>query len=365
MTTEQSPQRADGWTAAVRQRLGLGRLLPLGGAVEGAWIAETAAASVLRGASVPGAVLGTLRIGPATAAVDTAARAEPAGAAGADPAVPPAPPSALPPGPLRIEAEFRAAGDRPLPDAAAALRAALVTAAAARLGLEVAEVDLRVTALLDDGAPDQGDGPALRLPLGPGGEGGGAGGGGRRRGAGCRLADPGAGQWRRTPPRTTSGSRWRRPRHDRALDVARSVRTAVSAATADRLPVAVLVTDVVEAPGEARSGEGLSFGSGRIKGAGSGACSCKAEEGVTAEHWRPTTGTGHVRAGAREPGMIRTRGPRACRMSRPRRSGSAGQAGREALVGDARQAAKGATAPREAAVGESAAATNGEDMLRR
>ncbi|NEB71337.1 hypothetical protein G3I39_30360, partial [Streptomyces fulvissimus] len=81
MTTEQSPQRADGWTAAVRQRLGLGRLLPLGGAVEGAWIAETAAASVLRGASVPGAVLGTLRIGPATAAVDTAARAEPAGAA--------------------------------------------------------------------------------------------------------------------------------------------------------------------------------------------------------------------------------------------------------------------------------------------
>ncbi|MEQ4608903.1 hypothetical protein ABMX48_20480 [Streptomyces cavourensis] len=39
----------------------------------------------------------------------------------------------------------------------------------------------------------------------------------------------------------------------RALDVARSVRTAVSAATTDGLPVSVLVTDVAEPPaGRAR-----------------------------------------------------------------------------------------------------------------
>ncbi len=39
----------------------------------------------------------------------------------------------------------------------------------------------------------------------------------------------------------------------RALDVARSVRTAVSAATTDGLPVSVLVTDVAETPaGRAR-----------------------------------------------------------------------------------------------------------------
>lgn len=253
MTTEQSPQRADGWTAAVRQRLGLGRLLPLGGAVEGAWIAETAAASVLRGASVPGAVLGTLRIGPATAAVDAAARAEPGGAAGAGPAVPPAPPSALPPGPLRIEAEFRAAGDRPLPDAAAALRAALVTAAAARLGLEVAEVDLRVTALLDDDAPDQVTAPPSGSPSAPVAKAEGP-------AAVAAAAVPGVVSLTRVLGSAvhTAEDHIRievaTAADHRALDVARSVRTAVSAATADRLPVAVLVTDVVEAPGEARSG---------------------------------------------------------------------------------------------------------------
>ncbi len=71
MTTELSPRRADGWTAAVRQRLGLGRLLPLGGATDGVWIAETAAASVLRAeAVVPGAVLGTLGIGLSRGAAD-------------------------------------------------------------------------------------------------------------------------------------------------------------------------------------------------------------------------------------------------------------------------------------------------------
>ncbi len=75
MTTARGPQRADGWTAAVRQRLGLGRLLPLGRPADGTWIAETAAASVLRGAAArPGTVLGKLRIGPAGEAVAGAGR---------------------------------------------------------------------------------------------------------------------------------------------------------------------------------------------------------------------------------------------------------------------------------------------------
>lgn len=280
MTTERSPQRADGWTAAVRQRLGLGRLLPLGGAVDGAWIAETAAASVLRGATVEGAVLETLRIGPAREATGAETRPEarpearrpvgtgnPAGTGGpagagvvaeAGLALPPAPPSGLPPGPLRIEAEFRAAGDRPLPDSAAALRAALVTAAAARLGLEIAEVDLRVTALLDDAAPDQvtdpAEAPSPPAPAqvtkaeaeaeGPAGEAAAAVPGvvslTRVLGGGVHTAEDHI-----RVEVATAGDH-------RALDVARSVRTAVSAATADRLPVSVLVTDVVEAPGANR-----------------------------------------------------------------------------------------------------------------
>lgn len=244
---------------------GSGRLLPLGGPADGVWIAETAAASVLRGAAArPGAVLGELRIGLAEEAVpvegDPVAGARggsgPAGArASADPggpASPPAPPSALPPGPLRIEAEFSAAPDRPLPDTAAALRAALLTAAAARLGLEIAEVDLTVTTLLEDGASDQVTG----APAAPT----------------ARAAEPedpvakaAAGapgvvsltQVLGSPVHTaqdhvrvevaTAGDR-------RALDVARSVRTAVAAATEERLPVSVLVTDVV-GPGRAPGAE--------------------------------------------------------------------------------------------------------------
>ncbi|MET9473777.1 hypothetical protein ABZY04_17860, partial [Streptomyces sp. NPDC002922] len=65
MTTADSPHRADGWTAAVRQRLGLGRLLPLGGPADGAWISERAAVAVLRrsaGTPGPGPVLGEVRI---------------------------------------------------------------------------------------------------------------------------------------------------------------------------------------------------------------------------------------------------------------------------------------------------------------
>ncbi|TLQ48567.1 hypothetical protein FEF34_30410 [Streptomyces marianii] len=138
---------AEGWTGAVRARLGLGRLLPLGTAEDGAWLAERAAEPVLRRAAgeVPGVVPGTIRTG----------LADP-GSAGT-PAVPP-PPAALPPGPLRIEAEFAAAGAVPLPELAELLHTALFTAARERLGLAVAVVDLRVTALLD-GPPETPEAP--------------------------------------------------------------------------------------------------------------------------------------------------------------------------------------------------------------
>ncbi|GGP70823.1 hypothetical protein [Streptomyces sindenensis] len=268
MTTARGPRRADGWTAGVRERLGLGRLLPLGDPADGVWIAETAATSVLRGAAArPGAVLGELRIGLAVEAVpgegaegdlvaDAGAGGGPAGArASADPrgpASPPAPPSALPTGPLRIEAEFSAALDRPLPDTAAALRAALLTAAAARLGLEITEVDLTVTALLEDGAPDQVT-PAPAAPA-------------------ARVAEPedpvataAAGAPGVVSLTRVLGSPVHTARDHvrvevatagdhRALDVARSVRTAVAAATEKRLPVSVLVTDVV-GPGRAPTAE--------------------------------------------------------------------------------------------------------------
>ncbi|MCX4453210.1 nucleopolyhedrovirus P10 family protein [Streptomyces sp. NBC_01340] len=138
---------ADRWTQAVQRQLGLGRLLPLGHPRDGAWIAEEAADAFLRraAAGVPGIRLGALRIALADPdLVD-------------DPVVPP-PPSALPPGPLRVVAEFTAEADptapgvEPLPTTAARLRATLAEAAEP-LGLTVTEVDLKVTGLGDVSAP--------------------------------------------------------------------------------------------------------------------------------------------------------------------------------------------------------------------
>ncbi|GHA82272.1 hypothetical protein GCM10010346_00540 [Streptomyces chryseus] len=128
-------------TRAVRRRLGLGRLLPLGEASDGAWLAEKAASPVLREAvaGITGVSVGALRIGLADP--DTAA----------EPAVPP-PPGALPPGPLRVVADLTAtAGGEPLPHRAERLRIALREAASARLGLVVTAVDLRVTDLVEAG----------------------------------------------------------------------------------------------------------------------------------------------------------------------------------------------------------------------
>lgn len=212
---------------AVRRRLGLGRLLPLGGAADGAWLSEQAAEAMLRRAAnqVPEVVLGRLRL--ALADPDSA---EP-------PAVPP-PPSALPPGPLRIEADFAASARDPLPAASAALRAVLFTAAADLLGLEVAEVDLRVTELLDTApkTPAPAPPPEVRpiTPTDPAGTAASRAPGVAHLTATLGTAVHLAPDHVRVEVATASGHR--------ALDVARSVREAVTTALADDRPVSVLIS---------------------------------------------------------------------------------------------------------------------------
>ncbi|MFI5660240.1 nucleopolyhedrovirus P10 family protein [Streptomyces sp. NPDC051684] len=139
---------ADGWTQAVRTQLGLGRLLPLGGPQDGAWVTEPAAAAALRRAvqGVHGVRLGALRI----VLADPDSVPEP---------MTPAPPSALPPGELRLTADCAATAQEPLPVAADRLREALA-GAAERVGLVVTEVDLQVTALLDEAERETDPGPA-------------------------------------------------------------------------------------------------------------------------------------------------------------------------------------------------------------
>ncbi|MET7295163.1 nucleopolyhedrovirus P10 family protein [Streptomyces griseoloalbus] len=235
----------DRWTRAVRQQVGLGRILPLGGARDGAWIAEQAVEAFLRRAAArgaPGVRLDRLRIGLADP--------EDVG----DPVVPP-PPSALPPGPLRLTAEFAAPAAQPLPAVASLLRTALAEAAAERIGLAVAEVDLRVTELLDaeppgapaappasqgepEAAPEPGDSEAGRV-------------------AAAALAVPGVTRLTGTlgrPVHLTGlpGGTALPRRHARVdlavradarpLDVARAVRSAVAASLPDHPTVAVLVT---------------------------------------------------------------------------------------------------------------------------
>ncbi|MFF3760918.1 hypothetical protein [Streptomyces sp. NPDC002185] len=152
---------AEGWTAAVRDRLAPGRLLPLGTAGDGAWITERAARGVLApaAAAVRGAVPGTLRIGP-----DPAEAGDGPGGAADDPAEAgdgpadagpfPVPAGGLGPGPLRITADFGAVAGRPLPELSEELRAALLGAARDGVGLRVTAVDLRVTELLDAEPPE-------------------------------------------------------------------------------------------------------------------------------------------------------------------------------------------------------------------
>ncbi|MEW1600574.1 hypothetical protein [Streptomyces sp. NPDC093808] len=282
---------ADRWTRMVRQQVGLGRFLPLGGPRDGAWIAERAAGTALRRAAerdVPEVRLNGVRLG----------LADPDAAS--DPAVP-APPSALPPGPLRLTAEFAATAAWPLPETASRLRTALAAAAAERIGLELTEVDLRVTELLDTepasdgpeapGAPGAGEASAAARTAGgteasgaatasqpeeasgsaeafgaatPAPAAGVAGGGGdpeAERVADVVLGVAGVsrltGAWGRgvrlgaEQPATGAALPRRHARVDlavaagfRPLEVARAVRTAVAAALPDRPTVAVLVTDL-------------------------------------------------------------------------------------------------------------------------
>ncbi|MFJ5778486.1 nucleopolyhedrovirus P10 family protein [Streptomyces sp. NPDC093094] len=247
---------ADGWTRAVRQQLGLGRLLPLGGPRDGAWIAESAAETVLRraGDAVAGVRTGGLRVAPA--GPDS----------GHEPAVPP-PPSALPPGPLRVTAGFTASGTEPLPTAAARLRTALAATAADSLGLTVTEVDLRVTGLWeqeDEGegedrgepskAPDSG-GAAPSADVPEGGDGARVAAaalavagvarltgalGGLGRAVHIEERQDGSPSLPRRHVRVELAAR----RGHRALAVAREVRAAVAAALPDAPTVAVLITAV-------------------------------------------------------------------------------------------------------------------------
>lgn len=241
---------ADRWTQAVRQQVGLGSIVPLGGPRDGAWIAEEAAAAVLRRAvarGVPGVRLDRLRIGPAGT--------ESAG----EPVVPP-PPGALPPGPLRLDAEFAATAAQPLPVTASRLRTVLAEAAE-RSGLTVTEVDLRVTELLDTEQPPVPQeaverGPAPEPPTPGELE---AGGPETGRVAAAALAVPGVSRLTGTLGRPVR--MWVSERSDRTalprrhvrvdvavqadrspLEVAGAIRTAVTATLPDRPTVAVLVT---------------------------------------------------------------------------------------------------------------------------
>ncbi|MFI8068312.1 nucleopolyhedrovirus P10 family protein [Streptomyces sp. NPDC086033] len=234
---------AEQWARTVRHQLGLGRLLPLGGPHDGVWISEEVAQGVLRAAvrDLPDVRLGGVRIGLADPE-DTH-----------EPAVPP-PPSALPPGPLRVSAEFEATPARPLPVTAERLRTALA-GAALLLGLELGEVDLRVTALVDEDAePSPVRQPELprAVAAGPGDE---------ALAAGAALTVPGVDRLTGLLGRpvhigdreTGDGSLPRRHVRvelavgagRRALDVAREVRAAVGEVLPDRPTVAVLVTAVV------------------------------------------------------------------------------------------------------------------------
>ncbi|WP_344006200.1 nucleopolyhedrovirus P10 family protein [Streptomyces thermocarboxydovorans] len=274
---------AERWTHAVRRQLGLGRLLPLGGAQDGAWIAERAVEPVLRDAvtqGVPEVRLGTVRI----ALADSEEAAEP---------VVPSPPGALPPGPLRLSAEFAAVApeleSESLPATADRLRAALAQAAAEHIGLAVTEVDLTVTDLLEGPPepPETGEGVAAVGGTGAGsgseadGAAAGAGSGDDRtagisgseedqapspadsdesRVAAAALAVPGVARLTRVLGRAvhfteTAATSTALPRRHvrvdlavradhRPVEVGRAVRTAVSQALPDQPTAAVLVTSL-------------------------------------------------------------------------------------------------------------------------
>lgn len=236
----------DPLTRTVREQVALGRLIPLGGPDDAAWITESAAVRVLRGAC---AGLSGVRLGAAGISLPAGVTAAVPGGA--------APLGALPHVPVRIDAGFEAAADEPLPLAARRLRAALWHAAEDLLGVAVASVDLRVTGLLDAGHPAPGPEPDPRPdPVPPAtpeavaaaGVPGVLGLTGQLAGLG-----PGIAVEDTAPPADAAGPPTRRIRIQLAvtppyvpLAVARAVSTAVTAAAAPAAPgpvtTAVLVT---------------------------------------------------------------------------------------------------------------------------
>ncbi|MBT2384228.1 nucleopolyhedrovirus P10 family protein [Streptomyces sp. ISL-11] len=224
---------ADQWAQTVRRQLARGRLLPLGGAEDGAWITESAAVGALRRAAhaaLPAVRLEAVRIALVKAT--------------SPPAVPP-PPSALPPGPLRIEADVATTADLPFPETAARLRAVLRHTAEEGLGLLVESTDLRLTDLLDAGTPprNEPDGPGTAPTPPPAGQ------------------DPLTRAALAVPGVTHASSRTRGDHvqvditvtvERRALDTARDVRTAVGRASTQVTPspstVAVMVTAIDSPP---------------------------------------------------------------------------------------------------------------------
>jgi hypothetical protein len=223
----------------VRQQLGLGRLLCLGGTADGVWIAESAATAVLRAAAaVPGTGLRSVRL----ALTDPETTEEPA--------VPP-PPSGFPPGPVRITADFAATADRPLPLSADRLRAALSRAAEELLGLPVAAIDLHATALLEEAEAATGTArqPEPEPPPDTTPDTGGVAGSVTGVPGVARLAPVLGGPDRAV--HTTDSPAGRRLRIQlavaaghRVLDVARAARHAAMRASPDAAAVTILVTAV-------------------------------------------------------------------------------------------------------------------------
>ncbi|MFJ3906722.1 hypothetical protein [Streptomyces sp. NPDC090025] len=229
------------------------RLLPLGEAADGAWLAERVARAVLGAAArgVPGVRAERPRFRLAEDA---------AGDGGTAPF--PVPPGGLPPGPLRVALDFAAVAGRPLPELADRVRAALRGAAEGVLGLVVAEVDLRVTELLDpgqDGAAGPSADPSAAPSVDPAGN----------------PADPAGPPGRTLPPAPghpaalaalavpgvagltdTFGPPLHRPPDGglrievavtagrRLLDVTRALRTAVTAAAPEATTVTVVVSEL-------------------------------------------------------------------------------------------------------------------------
>ncbi|MEW2519575.1 hypothetical protein [Actinacidiphila alni] len=123
----------------VRTELRPGRLVPLGAADADDWITETAATRLFRQAAdtLPGVAAGSCRI--------TAAR---------EPARYLLPGTPLPRVPLRVRLEVAVDLSRTVPEVAAAVRERVLDAAHAVIGLDIAEVDVSVVDLLDEGTDD-------------------------------------------------------------------------------------------------------------------------------------------------------------------------------------------------------------------